>query len=150
LANLCAWRLDARLHGLAQSVGAVYTRYADDLAFSGGEVLERSARRFQVAVAVIAAEEGFEIHFQKSRFMRRGVCQQLAGVVLNDHPNIRRAAYDELKAILTNCVRHGPQTQNRAGHANFRSHLLGRIAHVLMIHPRRGAKLRGIFDRISW
>src|SRR5262249_46385399 len=34
LANLCAHRLDCRLHGLAQSLGAVYTRYADDLAFS--------------------------------------------------------------------------------------------------------------------
>jgi RNA-directed DNA polymerase len=150
LANLCCRRLDSRLHGLARSVQASYTRYADDLAFSGGVLLERSARRFQVAVAVIAAEEGFELHFQKSRFMRRGVCQQLAGVVLNEHPNLRRAAYDELKAILTNCVRHGPATQNRAGHADFRAHLLGRIAHVRMIHPHHADKLRAIFERIAW
>jgi RNA-directed DNA polymerase len=37
LANLCSYRLDCRLSGLAQSAGAAYTRYADDLAFSGGE-----------------------------------------------------------------------------------------------------------------
>jgi len=150
LANLCAHRLDARLAGLARAAGAAYTRYADDLAFSGGELLERSARRFQVAVAVIAAEEGFDLHFQKSRFMRQGVCQQLAGIVVNERPNIRRATYDELKAILTNCVRHGPDTQNRAGHADFRGHLRGRIAFVQMINPVRGTKLRELYERIQW
>ncbi|MDR6495531.1 hypothetical protein J2797_005453 [Paraburkholderia terricola] len=41
LANLCAFRLDLRLAGLARSVGASYTRYADDLAFSGGDDLAR-------------------------------------------------------------------------------------------------------------
>ncbi len=150
LANLCAYRLDIRLHGLAQASRASYTRYADDLAFSGGEELARSARRFQVAVAVIAAEEGFALHFQKSRFMHRGVCQQLAGIVINEHPNVRRAYYDELKAILTNCIRHGPQGQNRTGHADFRGHLLGRIAHVRMVHSKRGSKLLGMFERIIW
>lgn len=35
LANLCAYRLDVRLEALAQAMGASYSRYADDLAFSG-------------------------------------------------------------------------------------------------------------------
>lgn len=150
LANLCAHRLDRRLHGLAQSAEAVYSRYADDLAFSGDELLERSARRFQVAVAVIAAEEGFDLHFQKSRFMRQGVCQQLAGIVVNERPNIRRGVYDQLKAILTNCIRHGPHTQNRHAHPDFKNHLLGRIGYVGMIHAQRGARLRALFERIRW
>jgi hypothetical protein len=139
-----------RLSKLAESTGANYTRYADDLAFSGGEKLARSARRFQVAVAVIAAEEGFALHFQKSRFMRRGVRQQLAGIVVNERPNVRRAVYDELKAILTNCIRHGPESQNRSGQSDFRASLLGRIAFLQMIHPRRGSKLRLLFERITW
>jgi len=150
LANLCAYHLDVRLDGLAHSLQAVYTRYADDLAISGGEMLERCARRVQVAVAVIAFEEGLEMHFRKSRFMRRGVCQQLAGIVVNECPNLRRRVYDELKAILTNCVRHGPNTQNLAGHSDFRSHLLGRIAHFSMVHPHRGKKLRALFEKIEW
>ncbi|MCI0683296.1 MAG: reverse transcriptase family protein [Gemmataceae bacterium] len=150
LANLCARRLDARLAGLAKACEAQYTRYADDLAFSGGELLARGARRFQVAVAVIAAEEGFALHFQKSRFMRRGVCQQLAGVVVNERVNVRRKVYDELKAILTNCIRHGPATQNRANVAEFRGHLLGRIAFVGQVNPERGAKLRRLFETILW
>ncbi|HVK58293.1 MAG TPA: reverse transcriptase family protein, partial [Candidatus Kapabacteria bacterium] len=35
LANLCAFRLDCRLSALAAAAGASYTRYADDLLFSG-------------------------------------------------------------------------------------------------------------------
>ena len=150
LANLVAYRLDVRLHALAQKLGATYTRYADDLAFSGDQRLERAAKRLQVLVGVIAAEEGFELHFRKSRFMRQGVRQQLAGVVVNVRPNLKRKAYDELKATLYNCARQGPESQNRAGHADFRRHLAGRIAYVKMLHPERGAKLQALFERIVW
>jgi RNA-directed DNA polymerase len=150
LANLCAFRFDRRLSALAESLEARYTRYADDLAFSGGETLERAARRVQVLVCRIALEEGFEVHTRKSRFMRRAVRQQLAGVVVNAHPNVSRDEYDRLKAILTNCVRHGPTSQNRAHHADFRGHLLGRIAYVAMLNPTRAIKLREIFRKIRW
>ncbi len=150
LSNLCAWRLDIRLAGLATSAGAVYTRYADDLAFSGGRDFERGARRFQIQVMRIALEEGFEVNARKTRFMRPGVRQQLCGVVLNDRPNIRRDEFDRLKAILHNCIRHGPHTQDRAGMPDFRGHLFGRIAWVEHLNPRRGAKLRVCFDRICW
>jgi hypothetical protein len=150
LANLCAFRLDLRLQRLASSMRANYSRYADDMAFSGDEDLERAARRFQVAVAAIADDEGFSLHFQKSRFMRRGSRQQLAGVVVNERPNVSRGTYDELKAILTNCLRHGPSSQNRSGHPDFRNHLLGRIAHLRMINSNRGDKLLRLFDQIRW
>jgi hypothetical protein len=150
LANLAAYRLDIRLSALAKSLGAAYTRYADDLAFSGDERLARSAKRIQVLVGVIAAEEGFELNFRKSRFMRRGLRQQLAGLVVNVKPNVRRQAFDTLKAILCNCVRHGPASQNRDEHPDFLAHLAGRIAHVRQWNPVRGAKLQSLFDRIRW
>jgi hypothetical protein len=138
------------LTALAQAFRADYTRYADDLAFSGDDRLARSARRFQVLVGVVAAEEGFDLYYRKSRFMRRGVRQQLAGVVVNEHPNIRRAEYDRLKAILTNCVRHGPASQDREARSDFRAYLLGKIGFVAMLNPARGAKLRQLFDAIDW
>jgi hypothetical protein len=147
---LCAYRLDCRLAGLARAAEATYTRYADDLAFSGGEQLERSARRFQIAVCRIALEEGFEVNTHKTRFMRQGVRQQLSGVVLNAHVNVRRDEYDRLKATLCNCVRHGPDTQNRLGRAEFRSHLAGRVVYVQMLNPSRGRRLRRLFELIEW
>jgi hypothetical protein len=150
LANLCAYRLDCRLAGLAQSAGAAYTRYADDLAFSGGEALEAHVERFSDHVAAILMEEGFTVHHRKTRVMRQGVRQRLAGVVVNQHVNVMRPDFDLLKAILTNCVRSGPQSQNRDAHPAFRSHLEGRIAFVTMISPAKGERLRKIFDQIRW
>ena len=87
LANLCAYRVDCRLSGLAQSAGAVYTRYADDLAFSGDEDFERCVERFSIHVAAILLEDGFSVHHRKTRIMRRGVRQYLAGLVANEHLN---------------------------------------------------------------
>jgi RNA-directed DNA polymerase len=149
-ANLCAYRMDCRLNGLARAAAATYTRYADDLAFSGDEAFERSAQRFAMRAATIALEEGFAVHHRKTRIMRPGVRQHLAGVVVNEHENIVRADFDRLKAILTNCVRHGPETQNLKKHPDLRMHLQGRVAYVEMINPQKGARLRSTFEKIRW
>ena len=74
----------------------------------------------------------------------------LGGLVLNEKVNIGRREFDALKAILTNCLRTGPAEQNRGKVADFCSHLAGRIAHVRMVNPAKGEKLRGIFERIEW
>ena len=150
LANVCAYRMDCRLAGLARSVGAEYTRYADDLAFSGDESFARHVDRFSIHVAAILLEEGFSVNHRKTRIMRRGVRQHLAGIVANEHMNVTRADFDRLKAILTNCIRHGPGTQNRKLHPQFRSHLLGRVAFFESINPAKGERLRSIFEQIHW
>ncbi len=150
LANLCAYRLDCRLQALAQSTNARYTRYADDLAFSGGSDFAKSASRFRITVGAIALEEGFELNMRKSRFLRQGGRQKITGVVVNAHPNVARTDYHTLKAILYNCGRFGPSSQNRNGHPDFKAHLLGRIAHVRSLNPQRGQKLQNLFEKIDW
>jgi len=117
--------------------------------FSGDEAFARSVQRFTVHVAAIALEV-FLVQHRKTRVMRQGVRQQAAGVVLNRHPNVARSEYDQLKAILHNCFRHGPAGQNRAGVPDLRAHLLGRIAHVAMLNPQRGERLKQIFEQIAW
>jgi hypothetical protein len=144
LANICAFRLDCRLMGLAKAAGAEYTRYADDLAFSGGSDFERRVKRFSTHVAAILLEEGFSAHHRKTRIMRSGVRQHLAGIVINERLNVFRADFDLLKAVLTNCARLGPESQNRAGHPAFRSHLEGRVAFIEMVNSVKGERLRAI------
>jgi RNA-directed DNA polymerase len=150
LANACFWRSDCRLAGLARSANARYTRYADDLAFSGGEDFSRHAELFSIHAAAILAEEGFAVNHGKTRIMRQGVRQHLAGVVTNRRLNIARDDFDRLKATLHNCVRHGPAGQNRQSHPAFRENLAGRIAFVESVHPERGSRLRAIFEKIDW
>lgn len=150
LANLCALHLDMRLAGLSEELEAVYTRYADDLALSGGEALRRRVHAVRDLVTVIAGEEGFEINARKTRIMHRSDRQVLTGIIVNDKPNIDRREYDRLKAVLTNCTRHGPSSQNRGNVVDFRAHLAGRVAYVKSLNVARGEKLEGILRRISW
>ena len=82
--------------------------------------------------------------------MRRGVRQYLTGLVANDRVNVVRADFDRLKATLNNCVRRGPQNENRDGHTDFRAHLLGRVGFVESINPEKGNRLRQMFEQIQW
>ncbi len=150
LANLCALHLDLRMDELAKSMDGQYTRYADDLAISGGESLRRRTVNISSLVTKIAVEEGFDINHRKTRIMHRSCRQLLTGVVVNERVNVRRQEFDRLKAVLTNCARQGPALQNRDGIRDFRAHLSGRIAHVVSLNGERGKKLQEIFHRIEW
>jgi hypothetical protein len=136
--------------GLAAAFGATYTRYADDLALSGGEELLRRAGVVRRAVAGIARDEGFRVNERKSQLMTSAGRQRVCGVVVNERPNVGRREYDRLKATLYNAARYGPESQNRLGHPDFRAHLLGRIAWVESLHAERGARLRRRFEAIDW
>ena len=150
LANLAAYRFDCRLSGLADKFGATYTRYADDLLFSAGKSLSRIANQFSIYVGAIAIEEGFEINFRKTRLQNSSQRQTAAGVILNQKVNLARNDFDQLKAILHNCVKHGPQTQNRSGVPDFHAHLHGRIQWAARLNPSKAQKLFGLFEKIDW
>jgi RNA-directed DNA polymerase len=143
LANLVAYRLDRRLHGLAEAVGGRYTRYADDLTFSGPYRLWRQAPELGRTVAAIVAEEGFRLRDDKTSRRAAGERQLVTGLVVNVRPNVRRHQYDNLRAIVHNAARDGAPGEDRA-------HLSGRIAWLEHVHPSHGAKVRAEFDRISW
>lgn len=150
LANAICWRMDKRLSALARKFGGDYTRYADDLTFSGGEDLARHSRKFLKIVRRIIATEGLELNEAKTRVIGKGHGQRVTGVIVNEQTNFPRKEFDLLKAILHNCIKHGPQNQNRENHPDFRAHLQGRIAHARHIGPERGMKLQRMFDQVRW
>jgi retron-type reverse transcriptase len=150
LANLAAFGLDRRLSALARRLEADYTRYADDLTFSGGRRLLQRAPAIVRMVEGIVAEEGFRINDSKTRVRSSAQRQLVTGLVVNRKVNIPRPVYDRLRAVLHDAARHGPQAANRIGHPDFRAHLEGRIAWVGVTNPARAAKLRQAFDAIQW
>lgn len=148
LANLVAFRMDCRLAALARSGEATYTRYADDLLFSGGESFARAVSRFQITAMTIAMDEGFTPHARKTRVMHQGVRQHAGGIVLNSHSNLPRDEWDQLKATLHNALRNGLESQNRDGHPDFLAHLTGRVSYAASINPNRSAQLQSILDQL--
>ncbi len=146
-ANLCAWWLDARLAAYARENGLTYSRYADDLVFSGDEL---SMLQLSALVDTVACDEGFRVNHEKTRVMRQNTRQEVTGIVVNARPNIARDDYDALKALLHRCEKKGALSQAPGEVADFRAELEGRVAWVTQLNPRRGAKLRAQLRRIAW
>lgn len=149
LANLITFPLDRRLTGLAARFGAEYTRYVDDLTFSGGPSLRTARSRFLAKVAEIVHSEGFRLNDRKTVVLGSSGRQALLGAVVNDHPTLSRPERDALRALLHNCAVHGWRGQAR-GIANFPEHVHGRIAWVAGLDPEFGAKLRAAYQRVDW
>lgn len=150
IANLSAFGLDVRLSGLIKKFGGNYTRYADDLTISGNDDFRYALRCVIPLTEQIVRSERFSLNHRKRKVIRRGRRQLVTGVVVNQKTNIRRDEFDLLKAILTNCVKLGPSTQNRDAHEDFAAHLRGRIAFVRQLNQARGEKLLRLFEQIDW
>jgi RNA-directed DNA polymerase len=149
LANLVAFSLDRRLAGLAHAFDAKYTRYVDDLTFSGGGRLRAGRSAFLDTVAEIARDEGFRLVDAKTVVLGSAGRQQALGAVINDHPTLSRQERDALRALLHNCATLGWRSQSR-GREQFAAHVLGRIGHAAGLDPALGTKLRSSYDAIDW
>lgn len=140
IANLCAFALDVRLHAWAAAFGASYTRYADDLVFSGDAAFAARYREFIVTARAIIAAEGWRLNPKKTRVMRASVRQSFTGLVVNERLNVPRDAFDRLKARVH---RFASNLGNTAEPDHDEAAvLLGHIAWLAQSHPARAAKLR--------
>jgi RNA-directed DNA polymerase len=108
LSNLVNHRLDARLAGLARACGMAYSRYADDITFSGPAWRPSKEANAKVAHAndvihatkVILELEGYALHTEKKlRLARRHDRQLVTGLVVNRTVNIPRKTRRRLRAV---------------------------------------------------
>ena len=96
LANLVARRLDLRLIGWARRGGWNYTRYADDLTFSG----EGNPRTLLLTVERIVQDEGFTLAPDKTHVMPRHQRQLVTGMVVNERVTLPKPRRRLLRAML--------------------------------------------------
>jgi retron-type reverse transcriptase len=138
LANLVARRLDCRLAGLARHRGLNYTRYADDLTFSGQAAPVRAA--FPL-IARIVEEEGFHLNKKKVRFMRRGRRQTVTGLVVNDQVSAPRDYRRTVRATL-HAIATGKRTfATPAERAKALGELHGHVQFIRSIRPEQAKPL---------
>jgi retron-type reverse transcriptase len=154
LSNLAAWTLDRRLGGVAAKLGWTYTRYADDLTFSGdtlvpkGEKNPKSVGWLLARVRHVCEAEAFAVNEKKVRVQRRNTAQMVTGVVVNEKPSTPRSERRRLRAILHHARFEGLEKQNRIGHADYVAWLKGHVAYVMMVNPEQGKKLKVRLDAL--
>jgi hypothetical protein len=150
LANLCAFRMDTRIAGLARAFGARYTRYADDIVLSGDAGLRRAADRIEARIGGFALDEGFALNHRKTRCVPASRRQEVAHIVVNAQPNLPRVEFDRLKATLHRCATRGPSSQNREGLPQWEQHLRGRVAWAAQVNAQKAQRLQRLLARIDW
>ncbi len=150
ISNLICRKLDKRLAGLAKRFHGNYTRYADDLTFSGGNEFKLNLPTFIPRLKEILADEDFSLRADKTRFSRKGARQLVTGLVVNRGLSIPREERRRLRAILHNAKKAGSlASQNRANHPNFPDHLRGRIAFLGSVQPDKAIKLAEQFVQLA-
>ncbi len=115
-----------------------YTRYCDDMTFSGDfapeEVTDFAAERLR--------ERGFFLNERKTRWLPAGRRQVVTGLVVNEKPAVPAAYLRKLRQELYFCRKYGAtdhMARLRIGGTEERylRQLLGRVAYVLQITPEK-------------
>jgi RNA-directed DNA polymerase len=140
ITNLLCRALDSRLSRIAEKLGYRYTRYADDLSFSGPR--EANPGKLLRRVQWVVEHEGFSVHPDKTRVLRRGRRQEVTGVVVNETCSVSRAALKKFRAVLFQIEKDGPAGKAWGGASDVIAAVEGFANYVAMVNPEKGAPLQ--------
>jgi RNA-directed DNA polymerase len=138
--------LDRRLNHLSKLNDVSFSMLGDEFTLSG----RRRVKRLKGLTIRIVEQEGFKVNPTKVKDPDRWKRQEIGGIVINKKPSLGRGHYRKLRAIIYNCVKYGPESQNQARHPHFMSHLRGHIAHLKQVNPKLGSRLLEYFNEINW
>lgn len=141
ITNLICYKLDKRFTGLAARFGYTYTRYADDMTFSTkGEPADKIGQLLW-AIKKVVKEEGFNLHPDKLKVMRKGDKREVTGIVVNEKLSLDRETLRKFRALLHQIERSGLQDK-KWGNGNIISSMEGFANYVAMVKPETGQQLK--------
>lgn len=151
LANLRCRGLDSRLEEIALKYGLSYTRYADDMTFSGD-------RELDFLIPLVEKEllqYGFVSNCVKTRIYKEKDRKIVTGLLVKeDGLRIPKQFKRKLKQEIYYCKKFGVSThlQNTQGNAyvNFREYLYGKAYYIKMVEPEKGEEYLRQLDSIQW
>jgi len=126
---------------LAVKYGFTYTRYADDMTFSSSGNHQEKIPKLLANVRRIIKDEGFTIHPDKLRIMRKGVRKEVTGIVVNEKLNISRKTLDKFKTLLFQIEKDGLEGKSWNGSDNLLAAIGGYANFIQMVNPTKGAIL---------
>lgn len=138
ITNIVCRRMDARLAGAATKLGFTYTRYADDLTFSGPKTAEAGAMLHRIRF--ITGAEGFAEHPTKTRVLRKGRRQEVTGVVVNQQLGVDRETLRKFRALLFQVGKDGPAGKSWGASPDLFASAIGYANFVRMVDPAKGEK----------
>lgn len=139
ISNHVLLKMDMRLGKLAESVGADYSRYADDITFSG----DKKIASIVPIVYQIIQEEGYRINEKKTRLQYRNCRQEVTGLIVNEKVSVSSKTEKELKNAIYYIKKYG--IRNHMEHIKcdkffYVDHLYGLAYFIKMVDEEKGKK----------
>ena len=135
LSNLIFKEADVVIAGFCKQRKIRYTRYADDLSFSGdfdeNELLDTITKTVE--------NLNLRLNKKKTKLMTPDKRQTVTGIVVNDKPQVAFNKRNELRQAMYYIKKFGfdeHRVYKEIKQANYLEHLLGRINFVLQINPK--------------
>lgn len=150
ISNIVFLKADKRLAGLSKAYGADYSRYADDITFSGkGNLINI----LQPAEKILA-EEGFMLNKRKTRVAFSHQKQEVTGLLVNgDKIRVPKSYKRRLFQEIYYCSKYGVEGHmhyRKTDKAFYKDHLYGKAYYLFMIEPEVGKKALLSLDAIDW
>ncbi|WP_243047282.1 reverse transcriptase family protein [Dyella sp. RRB7] len=148
ISNLVCLGLDKDLQSLAEERGVRYTRYADDITFSGDANLPS---REQLRATL--AKHGFRLSERKFRKSKRGQAHFVTGLSISerDYPHVPRKLKRMLRMELHFCERFGIGFHAEKINEDFRKTYLrleGMVKYVAYIERRKSKEINDQWQRV--
>ena len=135
LGNIILSRFDEVLVERCTNAEVTYTRYADDLVFSGDN---RAVPMLGVAKGMLS-KLGYSIDPKKELIMRRGMRQTVTGLVVNQEVNLPRRQRRRLRAAL-HAMKDGRGTHWHGKPADH-ARIIGLLGFHRGVNPESAARL---------
>ncbi|MCT4612231.1 MAG: retron St85 family RNA-directed DNA polymerase [Clostridia bacterium] len=149
LSNLICKRLDAKLLDLANFIEASYTRYADDITFSG----EKKIAKHIKLIRKIIINENFIINEKKVRVQFKHHKQVVTGLVVNTKLSVPRKTKKYLRQQIYYAKKYGVKDsleRQNITKSNYRGHLFGYAYFIRMVEEHIGDKFIEQLCSIDW
>ncbi len=138
ITNILCRKLDFRLSGLAKKYDFEYTRYVDDITFSGDKDSLSKITPLLKYSRKIVKDENFKLHPEKLRVMKRNAKQEVTGVVVNEKANISKTSLKRFRALLFQIEKDGIEGKSWNNGGNVLAQIDGYANFIYQIDEVKG------------
>ena len=118
------------------------------MTFSGSGPAAEDVGKLLRRVRFVIEREGFRVHPDKTRVLRKGRQQEVTGLVVNRRVNVARATLRRFRATLFQIEFDGPAGKRWGAGPDVLAAIEGFANFVAMVDPERGGDLRRRVGRI--
>lgn len=146
LTNIVCRNLDRQLLRLAKKYRLRYSRYADDITFSGNRDVFRPEGEFRQELNAVIGSQRFTVNEKKTRLQKKSERREVTGLVVSDRVNVAREYVRDIENLLYIWERYGetdayakflahhPLKHNlHQRKPNLHSVLLGKLLYLRMV-----------------